>query len=404
MRNRGLLMGLVALALLGFAATAWAQVSTPTDKPEEKTVVVKGEGVIFQGDQALAKEKAVERALRAAVEQVVGIFVKSSTLVQNYITVDDKILSQSKGYVKTWRELSSKVEDNVVVVEIEATVAAAKVQASLDQIQWAQAKMNYPRMMLMIAEQNIGQTGYSYWWGNTTSTTSTNTVENTIIDILGKDGFKFVDPQVLSGKIKMKDAYQVTSAGVSADAAREIANLTDAQIVIVGTAVANDRGPIMEGNKMHSGQADVTVRAINTDNGEILLTSTTHGADAHINPSTAGTKALVKAAKLLTDDVKSKLVDKWLASSATVTLEVEGIANYMMLDGFKQALEEEISGVKGVFERKMQKEKAQLDMYYEGKTSTLAKELTLKTFKGFKVRVDEVTANRLVVTLQKTGK
>ncbi len=393
MRRVGIIAGLAVLLLVLVAGNAMAQ--------EEKKVVVKGEGVIFQGDKATAKEKAKDQALRLAVEQVVGIYIKSSTLVQNYVTVDDKILSQSKGYVKNYKILSEKVDGDVVVVEIEATVAAAKVKGDLDAIQAALSRKNYPRMMLMIAEQNVGQPGFSQWWGTTSQVVQMSQVENTLIDELGQLGFTFVDPQVLSGKIQMKDAYRVTSANspISTEAAREIADLTDAQVVLVGTAVANNMGAPIQGSNMSSGQANINVRAINTDNGQILLSSSTHGAFMHIDPTTAGLKALKKAAQALAKEITNKLVDKWLSSSAMVTLEISGLANYRMLDDFKQVLSHQVGGVQGVYERKMRGDKAQIDLYYSGDTSLLAKELVLKKFKGFRVKIDEKTANKLKLTL-----
>ncbi len=384
---------LLLTALILFAPSLYAQDGT--------TVVVKGEGVIYKNDRATAKEKAIDQALRLSVEQVVGSHIKSSTLVKNFVTVNDKILSQSKGYVTGWEELSTQVEGGVVIVELKITVKNAKLKSDLDAIEWALMKRNYPRMMLMIAEQNIGQTGYSYWWGTTAGSVSLGQVENTLIDELSKLGFTLIDPQVLSGKIKMKKAYEVTTGAVSDEAANEIAHLTDAQIVIVGKAIATDAGPVSEGSKLRSGQADVTVRAINTDNGEVIMTASLNAAEPHISATTAGNKAFIKAGKALAKEIVDKLVDKWLASSATVTLQISGLTDYAMLDAFKTALTHQVSGVTGVMERKMMKDKAQVDLYFEGQTSLLAKELNQKSFDGFSVKVEAVTANQLTLNLSK---
>ena len=367
---------------------------------EEKTVKVIGEGVIFNNDEALAEEKAVESALRTAVEQVVGVYVKSDTMVQNYITIDDRILSQSKGYVKTYKKLSSKKEDGVIIVEVEATVLAAKLKGSLDELQAALAKQDYPRLMLFISEQNVGETSFSDWWGNTTSVISMGQVENSMIELLSPKGFTFVDPQVLAGKVQIKDAYKVAAGGISNQGAREIANLTNAEIIVVGTAVATDAGTIM-GTKMHSGQADITVKVINTDNGEILFTASAHGTDQHVVPSTAGKGALVSATKKIAEQITVKITEKWLQSTSTISLHVAGISSYQMLDDFKKVLAHQLGGIKGVQVRTMEKDKAQIDVFSNSKTEILAKELTAKSFAGFVVRVDGASANKLTLTLIK---
>ncbi len=393
--HRTLVILIVAPLLVLSSLMAYAQ------DAEVKKVVVTGEGVIFNKDQVTAKEKAIDTALRRAVEQAVGTFVKSSTLVENYVTVEDKILAQSKGFVKEWKILSEKVEDNVMVVKIEAAVASSKLKKSLDAIQWVMAQKEYPRLMLMIAEQNIGDQSYSYWWGNTASSVSMSQVENALTDELGKAGFTIIDPQVLSGKIKQKDVYKVTAAGVKDDAAREIANLTDAQVVVVGTAIATNAGPVMEGSKLISGQADISVKMINVDNGEVLVTGTTHSAEAHISAITAGNKALTKAAKKLSKEMLAKLVDKWSATAGTVTIELTGLDSYQTLLKFKQALKEKVSGVKGVNERKMTGESAQFDVYLSGKASYLASELSGKNFKDFSLKILEVTQNRIKMKISK---
>jgi len=399
--------GLVLLAVLWlFSGLSWAQEqpAAPGGVEDEKTIIAKGEGVIFQGDVATAKEKALDQAKRLAVEQGVGVFIDSSTMVQNYQTVNDTILAKSAGFIKSYVVRSEKTEGSVVTVEIEAIVKTAKLKGAVDELKEVLGRKEYPRMMLLIAEQNIGQEGFSYWWGTTASTVNMSIVENTLINELTALGVRFVDPGVLSGKLTQKDAYQVTSAGLSTQAAREIGSLTDAQVVIVGTAVANNAGALMEGMKLTSGQAEISVRLVNTDNGEILLSASATGAGQNIDKRRAGNLALEAAGKKLAAEISQKLAAKWMAGRGMITIEVEGLQNYRMLDAFKQILTHQIGQVSGVSERKMMKDKAQLDVFYSGKTSALAKELTLKSFPEFSVRVDSVLPNKLVLTLVPSGK
>jgi hypothetical protein len=375
--------------------------SATAQEDDAKLVTVTGEGVIFNNDQATAEAKAIENGLRAAVEQVVGVYISADTLVQNYVTVSDRILSQSTGYVKSYTKKDSKVVDGVVVVTLEVAVSRAKLKGDLDELKAALARKNFPRMMLLIGEQNVGQSGYSQWWGNTAAVISMGVVENTLIDVLGDVGFSFVDPDVLKGKITQTDAYKVESGnGLSTQAAREIANLTDAQVVITGTAVAVDAGKVM-GTDMHSGQADITVRAINTDNGEILFSASAKATVANVNPVRAGQLALEKASKDLSQTIIAKITKKWLEMRQTVTIKAAGIASYQMLDDFSKALSHQIAGVQGVMVRRMDKSDAMLDVIITGSLDLLARDLAQKSFTGFLVRVDGVTANQLSVTLIK---
>ena len=102
------------------------------DEVETETVEVTGQGIIFGNDKALATDKAIEHAKRLAVEQIVGSMVEASTIVQNFQTIDDKIYTRSRGYVKSFQVLDDYEEDGVIYVTIKATVNKEAVEGDLD--------------------------------------------------------------------------------------------------------------------------------------------------------------------------------------------------------------------------------------------------------------------------------
>ncbi len=389
--QRSLALAVVLLMAMGSLALA-----------EEKAVTVTGEGVIFHNDKAAAKDKAVDDALRKAVEQVAGTYVQSSTLVENFITVEDKILARAKGFVKTWKMLKEKEMDGVMVVTLSATVSTDMLKSELDAIQWATSQKENPRVMFLIAEQNVGQPMPKGWWtgGGGGGIVSMGSVENTLMQEFQNFGFEVVDPGVLAGKLTEQKAYTVTGQGTSNEAAREIGNLAEAQVVVVGSAVATIAGPVMQGSKLLSGQADLSVRVVNTDNGMVVATDTVHAADAHINQVTAGNRALMKGAKKLAANLQKKIAEKWSQTAETVTMEVSGLKDYQMVVSLKNILKNEVRGVKGVRQRRMSKDKASFDLYLKGKTQDLAAELTGKKL-DLKFTMQSVTPNKLVFTVSK---
>ena len=394
LRRNVMFAGAVIVAMT--MAMAWAPSAAFGE--ETQTVQVTGQGIIFGKDKVTARDKAIEDAQRRAVEQVVGTMVSASTMVQNFQVIEDKILTKSKGYVKGYKVLSEKAEDGVMIVQIEASVLLGGVKGDLDAISNLLAQKEYPRVMVLIAEQNIGQAGFSYWWGSTAGSADIGVVENTIIDEWGQKGFRFIDHNVLAGKLTKKDAFKVTSAnGLSNNQVEQIANLTDAQLVITGTAVARDVGTVMN-TQMHSAQANLSVRIINTDNGEILATSTEHSAAAHIDPLTAGTKALQKVTQKMGEKLLEKVLDKWASSTSVITLDVKGITSYKMLNRFKETLIDELRGVKGVYERRYADGKAEVDVNLQGKISHFATELENKDFEYFTFKVNSKSANKLSIT------
>ena len=92
-----------------------------------KTQEVIGEGVGTSADLAL------KDAFRNAVRQVVGAYVDAETLVKNDELVEDKILTYSNGFIKTFSEVegSKKVQGGIYRVKIKAVVETGSVIAKL---------------------------------------------------------------------------------------------------------------------------------------------------------------------------------------------------------------------------------------------------------------------------------
>ena len=92
-----------------------------------KTQEVVGEGVGASSDLAL------KDAFRNAVRQVVGAYVDAETLVKNDELVEDKILTYSNGFIKTFSEIegSKKVQGGIYRVKIKAVVETGSVIAKL---------------------------------------------------------------------------------------------------------------------------------------------------------------------------------------------------------------------------------------------------------------------------------
>src|SRR5262245_57048633 len=98
----------------------------------QQTRVVTADGVATVcADPAAAHDKAVEDALRRAVEQAVGTMVESETATENYELLSDKIYSRSQGYVKNYEVLSEKTEGNLLRVKISAEVSTGDISNEL---------------------------------------------------------------------------------------------------------------------------------------------------------------------------------------------------------------------------------------------------------------------------------
>lgn len=389
----GMASAVIVLALAGHANGA-------PEKADE--ILAAGQSVIYDGDTATARDRAIDDALRKAIEQAVGTMVSSDTVTENYQLISDKILSKSKGYVRRYTiESEGKQDAQIYEVKLRAEVASGPLKNDLDGTLAILKAKNMPRMLLMVSEQNVGQPGASYWWGGSSFTTNLDAVENAIINTWIPKGISFVDRQAAMGKFKVGPA--LSGAAPTDSDIKEFAGNTGAEIVVIGKAVATDAGPIM-GTQMHSIRGNLSARALDLDTGRILGTVTVSQVVGHIDPVTGGTQALTKVGEKAAAELLEKILAQWqseIGGVANVTLTVTDVPNASALRKLIHAIEEQVRGVQQVRQRSFGKKTAILEVAVKGTVRDLEVELEAKKLGGFKLEVEGSSANTLTAVLKK---
>ena len=368
---------------------------------ESKEVVAKGMGAILAGDEVKAREDAISAALRNAVEQVVGMFVSSEVLIENYQTMEDKIYTRTEGYVQKYDIIStSKQFDNALEVTVRAVVKVSDLQNDLQAIGVIISRKGKPRTMVLIDEKNISAHYVHYF-------TDMNTTETALMNELMNYGFPFVDARQTQANIA-RDMVNAAMQG-DAQAAANIAKQYGAEIIITGTAISKEAsgGPSVVRNAgFKSCQANLNLRAIRTDDAVIIAVASGHDVAAHIDEITGGTMALQKATKKAAQELKDKIVNAWqqdVYSSAQVQLQVTNIASFSQLNTFKNNLQYYVRGVQAVNQRFFEQGTALFDIDIRGNAEQLASELEAKEIEGLRVRVTSLTANKVTVQIIQPG-
>ena len=146
----GMLLLCGLLAVPGFAQGA---------VPAVKTVLAKGTGA--GEDRAKARDEALQDAQRRAVEQGVGLFVKSETMVANLTLLSDTIYTKAAGYVRTYKVVQENynADKSLYWVMIEAEVAAGQIEDDLDTL-WERLKLAAnPRVIVDITPDAQDESG-----------------------------------------------------------------------------------------------------------------------------------------------------------------------------------------------------------------------------------------------------
>ncbi|MFA4910416.1 MAG: flagellar assembly protein T N-terminal domain-containing protein, partial [Desulfobacteria bacterium] len=366
---------------------------------QSQVVKAEGMGAIVNNDKAIARDNAIEDALRKAVEQAVGTLVSSETMVENFQLLSDSIYTKTEGYIQKYKIISEAPAENIYKVNIEATVALGNLKNDLAAVGLLMARKHKPRIMIMIAEQNIGQQYLSFWWGHQASETNLSITESVLIEKLREKDFNVVDHEAKAGNIKIGKPYQ--AANLDDNTAVSLGNQYDAEVVIVGKALAKLVGSVM-GTSMKSVQANMSARAIRTDNGAIIASVNTHGAAVHIDEVTGGSEALKKASSDLASKLMDQIINTWgkeVSGTTMVQMIINGISSYQDFVKFKNVLQEQVRGVKGVYQRSISAGVAKIDLDIKGDSQSLADELTTKNFPDFSININSMSQNSLELTI-----
>jgi hypothetical protein len=351
-----------------------------------------GTAVVGSNRVDIAREKALDGALRSAVEKVVGIMVTSTSEVENFELKLDRILSESRGFINTYAVISENRQGDRLDLTVEADVGRERLKDRMQAINLIMARKSKPRLMLLFAEKAqkdaVAEAAMSRYF-------------------MGK-GFKLIDAQSLlrerSGEL-LKDPK---SSG-------RLAGQYGAEIVMIGAVDATINAFNVGGLEMHSNKVTVSVKVINGDTGEVITTDSKSG-------SAPGMKGDIKkiteeAAEKLARQMMEEVLERWsaeLTNTVTVKLVVSGLDNYETLQQFKDLLATGVRGFKEVQQRAYRRGEAELDVELRGDSRSLADDLAslslgqkkldvqgiTTTLNQKKVEITGITANRVDARVQ----
>jgi hypothetical protein len=299
--------------------------------------------------------------------------VSSTSEVENFQLKMDRILSESKGFVNTYKIISENRKQDQFEVVIEADVGRDRLKDRLEAINLIMARKSKPRLMLLFTEQaqkdSIAEAAMSRYF-------------------MGK-GFKLIDAQLL----RRERAGNLPGDPKSMS---KLAGSYGAEIVLLGGVEAATTSFNVGGIEMHSNKVTVSLKVINGDTGEVITTDSKGG-------SAPGMKGDIKkiteeAAEKLARQMMEEVLEKWsaeLVNSVTVKLFVSGLDSYEDLQLFKDLLSTEVKGFKELHQRGYQRGQAELDLEMRGNSQSLADDLTAMTVNKRRVKILGITANRV---------
>lgn len=328
------------------------------------TVKSKGMSFFEPGREAVAREKALDEAKRAAIEKAVGATVESRTAVENTEVIKDSIFSRSSGYLKNIEILEERKTDfGTYEVTIEAEVEISDMVSDLDRFQEALSWQKNPRVSVMI-EPNTKNEYFS----------TANKAVAILSDKLKQAGFSVFRYQ------KSDETQMGLLIGVSIEHSAKMTRVHDYDVTL------NEVG--------------LSATIYRPVDGEILAASSTVRSAPGENRLQIIDQATRDCISDIWDDLTKKITETWereLYTERPITLVVYRVPNIDKATEAASTLKSEVTSVVDASMVVFNDERAEYLIQYRGWPDQFINEIQMSYFKKnfFDLNLQNIAGNRI---------
>lgn len=356
------------------------------ETPGEGETEVLAEGVAalsFQGGADIARDHALDDALRKAVEQGVGVYINSETQVENFQLLSDNIYSRTRGYVTGYRIISEGQDGDLYRVVVRAVVNTGDIENDLAAIGILLEEQGRPRVMVVVKELDD--------WSDLSdegATISGVLLETMLLDQFRQKGFPVVDAATVED-ILQREQLRLILSGDDQTAAL-IGLEAGAEIIITGTALHSLHSRMIAGSPRDIHEYQMSCRAINTRTARVLAAAATT-TEIPFSEDQARTQAVDNAANQLVTGI----LESW-TQRENVTIIVASNADFARVQALQSELNLRLRGVLDVIIRDLTGSRATLEVISETGTQEVIDELASPEF-GIDLLVTGMAGHRVEI-------
>lgn len=355
-----------------------------------QTVRATGVGVIAAQDLAAAFEQAKKAALREAVEQAAGTLVSSTTRVAEFAAVQDEILLQTAGYVRSFSIVEQgPIDERTFRVVLDAVVDLGNLHHQLAAVNLLIEEAGDPRLLCLGREYAVveGREREERW------------------GLVGTELEKAL--KGASQRFSLVDPGEETH-GLDEEGALDLARRQGAEVLIAGKAVvqavASAKIPSSTADLgqlgFKSAAAEVEVRVLWVDTGEVVASLSRVFRAADTSFQGAAHKAIRRGVEELGPALLERLMADWRAkvySGRQIQLEVLGQPGQLRI--FERDFPARVGGIDKLYPRAYSAGQAQYDARARSAAFQVARELSAKGLGELNVEILQVSLNTLKLKL-----
>ena len=320
-----------------------------------KSVQVTGHGSTKSG--------AIHNAMRTAIEQELGAFIDSKTLVKNQQVISDEIKANSDGFISGYEIISEGVENGIYFVTIRAEVNSSAVKTHLMSRLQKKSSIDINADSPRISVLAYDSAGNEY-----------AEVENEILSALQRQGFtRTVDLNQIKRSVKSR----IVSAENDPELRKTLANNFHIDyLVLCEVKISGKYG------------ANLSSRLISVNSGKIIYAGNAAGSAGMFTANAQG-ESIKMAARRAGYEISQAALNTAAGIEQHIILLITE-PTFRKIGGTLSAVNEcakNIDGVNDAFVRHMG-DSLELDVDYDGTAADFAVELERAGFKILELTSD----------------
>ncbi len=323
-------------------------------------VSVSNAGVVTATGEGPSKSEAIQSALRRAVEQGVGVLIKSTTRVEDFQIMEDKIYSHSQGYVSKYEILSSLKKGDEHVVTVKAVVDEVVLKEDLKAIGALKMEMGNPRILVAFSNKPSGKAFFN-------NRVFLDEIFNGIVEALTDQKFRVVDK-----KSAQSFARQLVHTHEISDIDKAAAAGLRYQAEY--TLYYDVSGSVKQGEVNTTVQTRIKAQLIDNTRAQVVTSKVVETAAHGQDKETAMEQAARDGGKKVVGPMLEQLRQTWeemYQRGSLYMVIIEGMNNADVISAFTEKLEKfaavtaarevESGGGKATFEAEYKGKRDQLD-------------------------------------------
>jgi hypothetical protein len=375
----------------------WTGTTTALELSPVRIVEVESASPYSGDDISVARDRTIAKALLTAVEQVAVDLYGSRLHEQDIERLKRQVRGGTQRFILDYKVITETASQEEYWMMVQATVSVEELQSVLRQTGMMGQSHNLPDILILIAEQGVEDLSPQHWWSLEEMYTSAFAT-TAMGDALAAKGYRVLN----AGVSKQAIATGTSDKALLSDAeASYMGKLAGAEVVIVGTAVAQKGPQSTQGANVRTFRATIDVRALRTDNGIGIGALVDSAVSVSIDDMAGSKSALGSAGLMAADKLATQMAQSWQDSGVpTMSLEVmvSGISNLKAFVRFRRILTS-LPGIKGLYIKAMNAKSALISVAATVDARQLASQLRQATYDMFGIKVGDVQQGLLYVAI-----